>query len=110
MPSVFQRASTASLTTFTPNTVSTGSAVWKSMRDLSSVPACCRRSATMKVIFSGAPAHFGGPAGRVISAWPPFCLKASSAAQVATAAWGPAYTLASPLRPIAAKSMPSICA
>jgi hypothetical protein len=90
MPSDIQRASTSSLTTFTPNTVSVGSPVWKSIREFASVPACCSRSATMKVIFSGAPAHFSGPAGSVISAWPPFCLNASSAVQVATAASGPA--------------------
>ena len=38
MPSAFQRASTSSLTTFTPNTVSVGRPVWKSMREFASVP------------------------------------------------------------------------
>ena len=64
------------------------SAEWKSIFEAARVPACFTRSAIMKVIFSGAPAHLSGVAGRVISAWPPFCRKASIACQVASAAVG----------------------
>ena len=64
------------------------SAEWKLTCDWSRVPAWRRRSTTMKVIFSGAPAHLSGVAGRVISALPPFCRKVSIACQVACAACG----------------------
>jgi hypothetical protein len=42
----------------------------------------------MKLIFSGAPAHFSGVAGSVITALPPLAAKACIAAQVACAACG----------------------
>ena len=108
MPVALQRASTLSLTDLTPNTVSSGRPLKKSTLDLSSVPAWRRRSASMKVIFSGAPAHFNGPAGSVITAWPPLARKASMACQVASAASGLAYTLPRPFCPMAATSMPWI--
>ncbi len=87
-PNASQYASTLSLTTLTPNTVSCGSPVWNRIFDAASVPARRSRSATMNVIFSGAPAHFSGPAGSVISAVPPRLRNASSAFHVACAACG----------------------
>jgi hypothetical protein len=81
-------ASTRSLTALTPNTVSCGSALMKRTLLAPRVPAWRRRSATMKLILSGAPAHLSGPAGSVINASPPFLRKASMACQLRLAASG----------------------
>ena len=55
---------------------------------LSSMPARLRRSHTMKVIFSGAPAHLSAVAGSVMTAWPPLDTYSCMAFQVASAACG----------------------